>query len=420
MPADFVSNAAMGEAAALALGDALRAHDALERLDLQGCVGLGDGGVGAILGRLGRNVRLRIVTAAGCGVAEAERQSADAPARGNWGGKASGGAVRSSGGADAAAAARGAAAAAGEGGVGGPSGGSTALRALREVLRSNWALHDVRLFAADEAGADHGGGDGGGDGGGGGVSFASARARLEARALLQANREKGEWRLIEESRFAGALEEWCAPVLRCLRATCRLRCATELRRPRRSPRARAHTRPPPCSPAPSCRACAPWCPLPWGSVSCAGLLAHVSCTRLKRPPRARARPSSRARVRRWVFAELAPRGQDYPPIEWTRADIVAFVERCGLAQYARALGASVKSGKALLGLSAELLVQLGVRDFAHQRHLLDRIRSVRRAARPARRCEVARARARRRSERLRLALRRPGLLPCPQHRPRLD
>ncbi|KAJ1637356.1 hypothetical protein T492DRAFT_860241, partial [Pavlovales sp. CCMP2436] len=61
----------------------------------------------------------------------------------------------------------------------------------------------------------------------------------------------------------------------------------------------------------------------------------------------------------WVFRELAPGGPDLPPEQWGASEVRKFVANAGLAQYAEAVGANC-----------------GVRDFAHQKLLVDRIRSL--------------------------------------------
>lgn len=130
MPLGFSSNPQMGEAAALAIGDCVRDNSTLARLDLAGCAGIGDAGVGAILARLERNNALRTLTAAGCGVAEAER-GADATAR------LTGGAPRTPSRTGAPSS------------VGPPKpkldGRSVAVRALKETLKTNYTLTEVGL-----------------------------------------------------------------------------------------------------------------------------------------------------------------------------------------------------------------------------------------------------------------------------------
>jgi len=253
MPSGFSANPQMGEAAALAIGDCVRDNSTLRRLDLLGCAGLGDSGVGAIVARLAFNSSLRTITAAGCGVAEAER-AADVSAR------LTGGAPRTP---------------SGNAPTGPPKpkldGRSVAVRALRQTLKTNYALAEVRLFGAAEERRS---------------SFANSRELLELAAILHANVEKGAWR-IEEAKHDAMLSEW-----------------------------------------------------------------------------------------QWVFRELAPGGPDLPPEQWGASEVRKFVANAGLAQYAEAVGANCGNGSKLLGLTVEHLGQLGVRDFAHQKLLVDRIRSL--------------------------------------------
>jgi hypothetical protein len=80
-----------------------------------------------------------------------------------------------------------------------------------------------------------------------------------------------------------------------------------------------------------------------------------------------------------VFSDLAPCGSELPPEQWGVAEVRTFVHKAGLGQYAETVATNCVNGGRLLALRVDQLGQLGVRDFAHQKLLIDRIRSVRRS-----------------------------------------
>jgi hypothetical protein len=195
MPLGFSSNPQIGEAAALAIGECVRANSTLARLDLAGCAGIGDSGIGAIIARLAHNKTLRTITVAGCGVAEAERGADTASTR------LTGGEARTPKRTPTTPKFK------------GPKldGRSVAVRALREALKTNYTLAEVRLFGAAEERR---------------ASFANSRELLELAAILAANVEKGAWR-IEESKHDAMLAEWCAHAAAPRGAKQRQRCRRE-------------------------------------------------------------------------------------------------------------------------------------------------------------------------------------------------